>query len=257
MKKIVLALVSLLTVFSCQEGNRLEEVQIPEPEVVVQTKFANPKDFKATGLPFNLTPIDYTFEDFPDFADGKTLEFHYTRVYLNFTNVLNNLVTEKNWETKKVSQICREINPEDKAFLHAAGGFYNHNLFFENLTPKKDSKRSTDLEAAIVRDFGSFTNFKNQFTEKSIAAIGSNWVWLIVNNSQKLEIVTTLNEENPLMQHSSTKGTPLLCLDLWEHAYILNERPSKKNYIDAFFNYIDWEKVSEKYEIFVPISPQP
>lgn len=257
MKKNALALVSLLAMCSCIENNHLEEVQIPEPEVIVQTKFANPNDFKATGLPFKLTSIDYTFEDFPDFIDGKTFEFHYTRVYLNFTNNLNKWVTEKNWETKKVSQICREINPEDKTFLHTAGGFYNHTLFFENLTPKKDSKRSTDLEAAIVRDFGSFANFKNQFIEKSIATIGSNWVWLIVNNNQKLEIVTTLNEENPLMQHSATKGTPLLCLDLWEHAYLLNEKPSKKNYIDSFFNYINWEKVSEKYEIFIPISPQP
>ena len=121
MTKHSLVILGLLSLLSCKNNSNLVEVQIPEPEVVVQTKFANPDTFKATGLPFKLTPIKYPFDAFPNFIDGKNLEFHYSHIYLSYTNNLNKKVTEKNWETKKASQICKEINPEDQAFLNFAG----------------------------------------------------------------------------------------------------------------------------------------
>ncbi|AWM14504.1 superoxide dismutase [Flavobacterium sp. NRK F10] len=256
MIKHILMALCFLSLLSCNDNSNLVEVQIPEPEVIVQTNFADPRSFKATGLPFKLSPVEYSFDTFPDFIDGKTFEFHYSNIYLSYTNNLNKQVTEKNWETKKASQICKEINPEDTTFLNFAGGYYNHSLFFETLSPKKDTNPSESLNNAIDENFGSVENFKKQFILKGINTKGSNWIWLVLNNDQKLEITITLNEENPLMQKSTVKGFPLLCLDLWEHAYLLNNNPSKKNYIEAFFTYVDWNKVSERYEQLTAVNPQ-
>ncbi|SHJ68052.1 superoxide dismutase [Flavobacterium haoranii] len=248
MKKLILSLTTfLLLLISCKQDNNLVEVQIPEPEEPVSTLFTNPSEYKASGTPFKLFEITYKFDDFSDCIEGKTLENHYSKVYLNFANNLNNLVTEKRISDWKVSQICRETNPEEKQLLHVAGGFYNHTLFFENLTKEKLTPSDT-LQVAINRDFGSFENFKNDFTSKAESSIGSNWVWLILDKDHKLQNVLTKNEENPLMKTAEIKGTPLLCLDLWEHAYLTNNKIGKKAYIENFFNYIDWKKISTKYE---------
>lgn len=250
MKKSILILVfSSSLLFSCKQDNNLVEVQIPEPEVIIESKFAIPQDFKAVGSPFKLFPITYTFEQFPDFIDGKTFEFHYGRIYLSYANNLNSLVKNTDWNSKTISQICSEASQEeDKAILKNGGGFYNHTLFFENLTPKKGKKPSDELKLAIEESFISFDEFKKSFEKEALAQSGSNWVWLIVNVDKKLEIVTTSNENNPLMKNAPKKGKPILCLDIWEHAYLLNSKHSKQNYIEHFFNYIDWENVSEIYK---------
>lgn len=248
-KKVLILVFSTSLLFSCKQDNNLIEVQIPEPEVVVESKFAIPQDFKAVGSPFKLFPVTYTFEQFPDFIDGKTFEFHYGRTYLSYANNLNSLVKNTDWSSKTISQICSEASAEEnKNLLKNAGGFYNHTLFFENLTTKNNSKPSEELQIAIEESFISLNEFKKTFENEALSQSGSNWVWLIVNGDKKLEIITTTNEMNPLMKNAVKRGKPILCLDVWEHSYLLNSKHSKQNYIEHFFNYVDWENVSEIYK---------
>lgn len=129
-----------------------------------------------------------------------------------------------------------------------AGGYYNHGMFWENLAPKSNSQPKDSLALALTRDFGSFNEFKNQFEEIASKQFGSGWAWLITDKSGKLQITSTTNQDNPLMSNAVIKGTPILALDVWEHAYYLNYQYKRKKYIDSFFNVINWKKVGERYE---------
>jgi Fe-Mn family superoxide dismutase len=129
-----------------------------------------------------------------------------------------------------------------------AGGYYNHTLFFELLTPKAPSKPTDTLAAAINKTFGNFENFKTQFSNTAEKQFGSGWAWLVVDKTGTLQICSTPNQDNPLMTRQIIKGKPILCLDVWEHAYYLGYQYKRKKYIDAFFNIINWKKVQEKYE---------
>ena len=128
-----------------------------------------------------------------------------------------------------------------------AGGYYNHTLFFEGMAPKSGGEPKDTLATVITRDFGSFEVFKNQFSDAAEKQFGSGWAWLVVDKAGKLSVTATANQDNPLMPNQAVKGTPILCLDVWEHAYYLDYQYKRKKYIEAFFKVINWKKVTDRY----------
>lgn len=246
-KNIVLIGVFLI-LFSCKNDNDLVPVQIPEREEKSIHKLTNPEHYKATGNPFKLYPLPFPFDTLTSPLGGENLEFHYSKVYLNYTNRINKLVTQKDIADKTISEICKEVTTEETELKNIAGAFYNHTLFFELLTPNLETKPSEILNEAFIQDFGSFANFKKEFQHKANSSFGSNWAWLIIDNQKKLQIITTTNENNPLMKDALVKGKPLIALDLWEHAYISDYKNQKSAYINAFTKHINWDIVSDRYD---------
>ena len=129
-----------------------------------------------------------------------------------------------------------------------AGGFYNHSLYFDIIGPKAGGTPKDTLATTIDRDFGSFEAFKTQLSDAAVKQFGSGWAWVVVDNSGKLQITATANQDNPLMSNQTIKGKPILAIDVWEHAYYMSYQNKRKKYVDAFFNVINWKKVGEKYE---------
>lgn len=256
MKKLFFSSLFFLTLIGCKENNNLVEVAIPEPEEInTNSIFKEPSEFKANGK-FQLLAIPYAFDDLEPAIDGRTMELHYGKHYLNYTNKLNEIVAEKKWENLSITQLLESVDEINIDFKNNAGGYYNHTVFFESLTPKKDLKPSDELLNALKADFGSFDTFISEFKKASNSIFGSGWTWLIVDKEGKLQITTTQNQDNPLMFTNEVKGKPILCLDVWEHAYYLKYQNNRKKYIDAYFEIINWELVSEKYSSTVTTNPQ-
>ena len=175
------------------------------------------------------------------------MEIHYSKHYLGYTNNLNKAIAGTALENKTIEEILTGLDLENKALRNNAGGYYNHTFFWEIMTPNKTELSGVLLDK-INSDFGSVENFKNQFSEAAAKQFGSGWAWLVVNKDGKLEIGSTPNQDNPLMPKQTISGTPILALDVWEHAYYLNYQNQRPKYIEAFFNVINWTEVTKKYE---------
>lgn len=250
MKKLIYILMSFLLIMSLESCNRkkyTEVVEVPLPNKDTSIKIGSPDDVKADKGTFSLFKLPYKFSDFDPTIDAMTMEFHYSRHYLNHTNSLNKLVAEQEKTDLTIVDLLKKLNLNDENLRVDAGGFYNHNLYFEIIKPEANSKPKDTLAATINRDFGSFLNFKKQFTDKANEQVGSGWAWLVVDKTGKLQISSTSNNDNPLMPKQEISGTPILCVDVWEHAYYLSYQNQRKKYIDNFFKIINWKKVEEKY----------
>jgi Fe-Mn family superoxide dismutase len=250
MKKAVVMLLSfllLLALESCNKKKYTEVVEVPLPNKDNSVRIGSPDDVKANKGTFSLYKLPYKFSDFDPTIDAMTMEFHYSRYYLNYTNTLNKLVEEQDKADIEIEDILKKLNLNDTNLRNNAGGFYNHNLYFQIIKPESGGKPKDTLEATINRDFGSFENFKRQFTEKANNQFGSGWAWLVVDKSGKLQVSSTLNNDNPLMPKQEIVGIPILCIDVWEHAYYLGYQNQRKKYIDNFFKIINWRKVEEQF----------
>ena len=250
MKKAIILIMSFLVLISfesCKRKKYTEVVEVPLPNKDNSIRIGNPDDVKASKGTFALLKLPYKFSDFDPSIDAMTMEFHYSRHYLNYTNTLNKLVAEQDKADLDIEEILTKLNPNDIELRNNAGGFYNHNLYFQIIKPESGGKPKDSLSATINRDFGSFENFKRQFTEKANTQFGSGWAWLSVDKTGKLQISSTANNDNPLMPKQEISGTPILCVDVWEHAYYLTYQNQRKKYLDNFFKIINWQKVEEKY----------
>ncbi|WP_445710885.1 superoxide dismutase [Flavobacterium sp.] len=257
MKKSYLILFFIFLLFSCKNESDLVEVQLPEPEIKTSTTFGNPNNVKTTGGHFRLFKINYPYDALEPAINGETMEIHYSKLYLNYTNALNNFIeTNADWKDKSIQEILLKVGDKEVDLKNNAGGYFNHSLYFEILTPKGDKKPTEKLSKAINEDFVSFAIFKNKFINEANKHNGSGWVWLVVTKNDKLEITTSNNEKNPLMYDATVKGTPILCLDLWEHSYYLKHKNNKKAYTEAIFELINWSLVSKKYNNLSTINPQ-
>ncbi|VXB02298.1 Superoxide dismutase [Flavobacterium sp. 9AF] len=240
--------IAVVLFVSCKDKNNLVEVALPEPEETVSVSFGNPADVKATGV-FQLIPLDFSYEALKTVIDGKTMELHYGKHYLGYTNALNKEVAiRKELEKKTIEEILSKVSDKELQLKNNAGGFYNHSLFFEIIKPKGAKKPTDELLDAINTHFVSFSIFKNKFITEGNQYFGSGWVWLIVTKNQELKVVTTSNQENPLMLDAKDKGLPILGIDLWEHAYYLNYQNNKKKYLENIFDCINWTVVMSKYK---------
>jgi superoxide dismutase, Fe-Mn family len=249
--------ISLLLLFlvSCQEKKLTEIVEVPLPSVNDKITIGNPKDVQIDGGTFDLAKFPYTYEAFLPSLSAVTLEAHYGKKYLSYTNKLNKSIAETALEEYSIEEILATISAQNDSLKNDAGGYYNHTLYFKSIKPQLNSKKSDTLAATFVRDFGSFFEFEKQFKTLSNNQLGSSWVWLILDKTGKLQVTSTQNQDNPLMKDAKVKGIPLLVIDLWEHAYFLDYQFNRKKYIDDFFKFIDWSSVSERYEEAMLVYP--
>ncbi|NHN25157.1 superoxide dismutase [Flavobacterium jejuense] len=234
---------------SCKDKSDLVEVQIPEPEEPISVLYGNPKEVKANKGAFQLFVLNYPYDALKSTIDGKTMELHYSKYYLGYTNTLNKeIANKKEWQDKSIEDILTKVSDIEPELKNSAGGYYNHSLFFEILTPKGAKKPNEKLLESINTNFVSFSIFKSKFIAEANNHIGSGWIWLVVTKVGELKIVTTNNQDNPLMLNSKVKGTPILGVDLWEHAYYLAYQNDRKEYLENVFDSINWTIVSKKYE---------
>ena len=177
---------------------------------------------------------------------AKTMEIHYGKHHNGYTNNLNNAISGTELENSSIEEILKNLDLDNNAVRNNAGGFFNHNLFWEIMGPNCGGTPSGEIAEAIDSNFDSFENFKESFKKSAATRFGSGWAWLCVQENGKLEICSTPNQDNPLMP-IGCGGNPILCIDVWEHAYYLNYQNRRPDYLEAFFNIINWEEVNKKY----------
>lgn len=249
MKKNVVifsTLTSFLLLFSCKEDKLTEVVEVPLPTKEEKITIGSPNDVKADPGSFEMTKLPFNYDALAPDIRTLTLETHYSKHYLSYTNAFNKEIVSTEFENMPLEDILKKMPLTNLKLRQNAGGYYNHTLYFNILTPKEQTPKDT-LAGSINKEFGSFNNLTNQFKAQSEKQFGSGWVWLVVDRYGKLQITTTDNQDNPLMKNALIPGTPIMGIDLWEHAYYLDYQNRKGSYIDAFYNHINWEKVNEYY----------
>ena len=197
-------------------------------------------------MAFELPKLNYAFDALEPNIDAKTMEIHYGKHHNGYTNNLNNIISGTDNEGKSIEDICKSLDLENKGLRNNGGGYYNHNLFWEIMGPHGGGEPSGEISESINSNFGSFDNFKDEFSKVAATRFGSGWAWLCAHQDGKLEICSTANQDNPLMPNGCG-GNPILCLDVWEHAYYLNYQNRRPDYINAFFNVINWEEVNKRF----------
>lgn len=198
-------------------------------------------------MAFELPQLPYAFDALEPHIDAKTMEIHHDKHHAGYTSKLNDAIKGSDDEGKTIENILANLDMNNKAVRNNGGGYYNHNLFWEIMSPNGGGKPSGDLATAIDNAFGSFDAFKEKFSQAGATQFGSGWAWLCVQEGGKLEVCSSANQDNPLMPGVGCGGTPILGMDVWEHAYYLKYQNQRPAYIDAFFNVINWDEVSRRY----------
>ncbi|GAA5035205.1 superoxide dismutase [Marivirga lumbricoides] len=198
-------------------------------------------------MAFELPALSYAKDALEPHIDAKTMEIHHGKHHAGYVSKLNAAVEGTEMEGKSLEELLK--NHSDKAAVrNNGGGHYNHSLFWTIMSPKGGGKPSGDLAKAIDDAYGSFDKFKEEFSNAAATRFGSGWAWLCVHKGGKVEVCSSLNQDNPIMPNVGCGGTPVLGIDVWEHAYYLNYQNKRPEYIDAFFNVINWDEVSKRYD---------
>jgi len=197
-------------------------------------------------MSFELPALPYANDALEPHIDARTMEIHHGKHHNAYTTNLNNALEGTDLADKSIEEILGSISSQSAAVRNNGGGFYNHSLFWEVMSPDGGGAPSGDLGDAIDNAFVSFDDFKNQFAAAGATRFGSGWAWLVVSNGG-LVVTSSPNQDNPLMDDAETKGTPILGLDVWEHAYYLNYQNRRPDYISAFWNVVNWDAVSKRY----------
>jgi len=200
-------------------------------------------------MSFTLPALPYAFDALEPYIDARTMEIHHGKHHQGYTNNLNGAIAGTDLEGKSIEAILESLDMNNSAVRNNGGGFYNHSLFWEVMSPNGGGEPTGDLAAAINDAYGSFEAFKDAFSTAAKTQFGSGWAWLCVHKGGKVEVCSTPNQDNPLMPGVDCSGTPVLGLDVWEHAYYLNYQNRRPDYVNAFFNVINWEEVSKRYEV--------
>ena len=197
-------------------------------------------------MAFELPKLNYSFDALEPYIDAKTMEIHYGKHHNGYTSNLNNAISGTELENKSIEEILKNLDLNNMALRNNAGGFFNHNLFWEIMGQNCGGNPTGEIAEAINSNFDSFENFKDTFKKSGATRFGSGWAWLCIHDDGRLEICSTPNQDNPLMPNGCG-GNPILCIDVWEHAYYLNYQNRRPDYLEAFFNLINWEEVNNKY----------
>ena len=195
-----------------------------------------------------LTQLPYAKDALEPHIDAKTMEIHHGKHHNGYTTKLNGALEGSGMESDTIESILENLDMNNGALRNNGGGYYNHCLFWQVMSPNGGGAPSGALAQAIDAAYGSFEDFKTTFSNAAATQFGSGWAWLCVLQGGKVEVCSSANQDNPLMPGIGCGGTPILGLDVWEHAYYLNYQNRRPDYINAFFNVINWEKVSELYE---------
>jgi Fe-Mn family superoxide dismutase len=198
-------------------------------------------------MAFTLPDLQYDYNALEPHIDARTMEIHHSKHHNGYTTNLNNAIAGTALENETIESLLNNLDLDNKAVRNNGGGFYNHSLFWSTMGPNKGELPTGALAQAIDSAFGSFDEFKAAFSKAAATQFGSGWAWLCVHKEGGLKVCATANQDNPLMPGIGCGGTPILGLDVWEHAYYLNYQNRRPDYIDAFFNVIDWDAVAVRY----------
>ena len=195
---------------------------------------------------YKLPELPYSFDALEPYIDAQTMEIHHGKHHAGYVAKLNTAVENTDLAGKSIETILASISSAPVAVRNNGGGHFNHSLFWTIMGAKQDSQPEGQLEAELVKSFGSFDAFKNEFSTAAANRFGSGWAWLSVSDGQ-LKVTSTPNQDNPLMDVVEVQGTPILGLDVWEHAYYLNYQNRRPEYIENFFKVINWAEVAKRY----------
>ncbi len=198
-------------------------------------------------MAFELPKLGYAYDALEPNIDARTMEIHHSKHHNGYTSKLNAAIEGSDLEGKSIEDILTNLDMNNYGVRNNGGGFYNHSLFWKVMNPEEKGTLSGDLKDAIVSAFGSVEDFKDAFSKAAATQFGSGWAWLCVEKGGKVSVCSTPNQDNPLMPGVGCEGTPILGLDVWEHAYYLNYQNRRPDYINAFFNVINWNEVEKRF----------
>lgn len=198
-------------------------------------------------MAFELPELGYAYDALEPHIDARTMEIHHSKHHNGYTTKLNDAIAGTNLEGQSIEDILGKLDMSNGAVRNNGGGFYNHSLFWSVMNPSNKGELAGELKDAINAEFGSFEAFKDTFSKAAATQFGSGWAWLCVHKGGKVEVCSTPNQDNPLMPGVTCGGTPILGIDVWEHAYYLNYQNRRPDYIEAFFNVINWNEVAKRY----------
>jgi Fe-Mn family superoxide dismutase len=196
-------------------------------------------------MAFTLPNLPYAFNALEPHIDARTMEIHHGKHHAAYVNNLNAAIQGTEWETKSLEEILANTSKLAPAVRNNGGGHWNHSMFWEIMAPNAGGEPTGAVAEAINGAFGSFDKFKEEFSKAAITRFGSGWAWLVVSGG-KLVVTSTPNQDNPLMDIAEVKGTPILGVDVWEHAYYLNYQNRRPDYVGAFYNVINWNAVAAR-----------
>ncbi|MFE3869705.1 MULTISPECIES: superoxide dismutase [Flavobacterium] len=200
-------------------------------------------------MAFELPQLPYAYDALEPYIDARTMEIHHTKHHNAYITNVNAAIAGTDLEGKTIENILINLDMKNMPVRNNGGGFYNHNLYWTVMTPNGGGLPTGDLLAAIEAAFGTFEEFKAKFSKAGATQFGSGWAWLCVHKGGKLDVCGTPNQDNPLMPGVGCGGTPILGMDVWEHAYYLHYQNRRPDYIEAFFNVINWTEVSRRYAL--------
>jgi Fe-Mn family superoxide dismutase len=198
-------------------------------------------------MSFQLPNLPYEYDALEPHIDARTMEIHHTKHHNGYTTKLNAAIEGTSLEGKSIEDILKGLDMGNAAVRNNGGGYYNHCLFWEVMSPNGGGQPGGELASAIDEAFGSYDAFKEKFSSAAGTRFGSGWAWLCVHPGGKVDICSTPNQDNPLMPNVGCGGQPIMGIDVWEHAYYLNYQNRRPDYISAFYHVINWEKVAENY----------
>ncbi len=198
-------------------------------------------------MSFILPELEFSYDALEPHIDKKTMEIHYTKHHAGYLKKFNAAIEGTPLENKKPKEIFAEISKHPDSVRNNGGGFFNHALYWQILSPELQEIEDANLADAVVKFFGTKEKLKEEFSEAATGQFGSGWAWLIKTTDGELVVSSTQNQDNPLMDIVPIQGTPILCIDVWEHAYYLKYQNRRSDYVDAFWNIVNWKKVAELY----------
>lgn len=198
-------------------------------------------------MAFELPALPYAFNALEPHIDARTMEIHHGKHHQGYVNNLNAAIAGTPMEGKSIEDILKNLDMKNMAVRNNGGGHYNHSLFWTVMAPNAGGTPSGELAEAINRDLGGFDTFKENFAKAAATRFGSGWAWLSVQKGGKLDVCSTANQDNPLMPEMGCGGTPILCVDVWEHAYYLHYQNRRPDYLKAWWNVVDWNAVAKRY----------
>ena len=198
-------------------------------------------------MSFTLPTLNYSLDALEPHIDARTMEIHHGKHHQAYVTNLNNAIAGTDAENATIEDICKNISKYPMAVRNNGGGHYNHSMFWSILSPNGGGQPKGALAEAINKSFGNFEDFKTKFNAAATTRFGSGWAWLIKNASGDLEICSTPNQDNPLMDIADVKGFPIIGLDVWEHAYYLHYQNRRPDYINAWWNVVNWEEADKRF----------
>jgi len=198
-------------------------------------------------MAFELIKLGYDYKALEPHIDARTMEIHHGKHHAGYTNNLNAAVAGTELEEKSIEEILSDISGQSAAVRNNGGGFFNHNMYWDMIAPGGSPNPEGELLDAVNDSFGSVQNFRETFVKAAVTRFGSGWAWLVLQE-KRLVISSTPNQDNPLMDVAEVQGTPILGIDVWEHAYYLNYQNRRPDYVNAFWNLINWDEVARRFK---------